>query len=93
MVWVNALDAADRGIEHGEMTEVWNDRGALRLPAYVTNRITPGVISVPQGAWYRPETPGGIDVGGSTNVLTSHFPTAYAKANGQHSNLVEIRKA
>ena len=53
----------------------------------------PGVVSVPQGAWYQPEGPGGLDVGGSVNVLTSHQQTAYAKANGQHSALVEIRKA
>lgn len=59
----------------------------------MTPRIAPGVISVPQGAWYDPSGAGGVDVGGSINVLTSHFPTAYAKGNGQHSNLVEIKKA
>ena len=62
------------------------------LPAHVTKRIAPGVISVPQGAWYKPEKPGGIDHGGSINVITSLHPTAYAKANGQHSNLVQIEK-
>jgi len=92
-VWVNSLDARARGIRNGDEIEVWNDRGALRLPAYVTPRIAPGVISVPQGAWYDPSGAGGVDVGGSINVLTSHFPTAYAKGNGQHSNLVEIEKA
>jgi anaerobic dimethyl sulfoxide reductase subunit A len=92
-VWVNALDARNRGIAHGDLVEVWNDRGSLVLPAYVTERIAPGVLSVPQGAWYDPATPGGTDNGGSVNILTSLFPTAYSKANGQHSNLVEMKKA
>jgi len=92
-VWLNTLDAEERGIAHGDPIRVFNDRGALELPAYVTERIMPGVISVPQGAWYRPESPGGVDKGGSTNVLTSHQTTAYAKANGQHSALVQVEKA
>lgn len=90
-IWVNTLDARDRGIANGDEIEVWNDRGRLRGPAFVTPRIAPSVISIPQGAWYTPD-PDGIDTGMSVNVLTSHHPTAYAKANGQHSNLVDIRK-
>ena len=93
MVWINELDAARRGIAHGDEVLIENDRGAVRLPAYVTHRIIPGVVSVPQGAWYTPEKPGGTDVGGSVNTLTSQQLTSYAKGNGQHSVLVEIRKA
>jgi anaerobic dimethyl sulfoxide reductase subunit A len=93
MVWINELDARTRGIAPGDKVRVFNGRGALILPAYVTQRIAPGVASVPQGAWYAPEKRGGVDLGGSMNTLTSHFPTAYSKANGQHSNLVEIVKA
>ncbi|RMB62120.1 DMSO/selenate family reductase complex A subunit [Tessaracoccus antarcticus] len=92
-VWINTLDADKRGIKEGDLTRVYNDFGELRLPAYVTNRILPGVSSVPQGAWYTPEKPGGVDVGGSVNTLTSHQTTAYAKGNGQHSALVQIERA
>lgn len=91
-VWINTLDAAARGIANGDALEVFNDRGALVLPAYVTPRIMPGVISVPQGAWYDPGT-GGVCKGGSVNVLTSQELTSYSKGNGQHSNLVEVRRA
>ncbi|MGA4506971.1 DMSO/selenate family reductase complex A subunit [Propionibacteriaceae bacterium G1746] len=93
MVWINEADAARRGIAQHDDVVVHNDRGEIKLPAYVTNRIIPGVVSVPQGAWYTPEKPGGVDVGGSVNTLTAHDLTAYAKGNGQHSALVEIRKA
>ncbi len=91
-VWVSTVDAAARGIEDGDDIEVFNDRGALLLPSHVTTRIAPGVISVPQGAWYAPDKPGGLDRGGAMNTLTSLHPTSYSKANGQHSNLVEIKK-
>lgn len=72
---------------------MFNDRGELKLPAYVTPRIMPGVISVPQGAWYKPEKPGGLDLGGSVNTITSMQTTSYAKANGVHSALVDVKKA
>jgi anaerobic dimethyl sulfoxide reductase subunit A len=92
-VWVSQIDAAARGIEDLDTIKVFNDRGALELPVHVTTRIAPGVISVPQGAWYTPDSPGGLDRGGSMNTLTSLHPTSYSKANGQHTNLVEIEKS
>ncbi len=92
-VWLSELDAEKRGIKHGDDIIVFNDRGELKLPAYVTPRIMPGVISVPQGAWYKPEKPGGLDLGGSVNTITSMQTTSYAKANGVHSALVDVKKA
>ncbi|WP_022851989.1 DMSO/selenate family reductase complex A subunit [Limisalsivibrio acetivorans] len=53
--WVNTKDAADLGIKHGDLIEVYNELGRVRIPAKVTSRIMPGVISIPQGAWYNPE--------------------------------------
>ncbi|MCC7208755.1 MAG: molybdopterin-dependent oxidoreductase, partial [Anaerolineae bacterium] len=91
-VWINPIDAAARGIQHGDMVEVFNDRGRIRLPAKVTPRIMPGVLSVPQGAWYTPDA-NGVDVGGSVNTLTKYHPSPLAKGNPQHTNLVEIEKA
>lgn len=92
VVWINTGDAADRRIANGDLVDVFNDRGRIRLPARVTARIAPGVVSVPQGAWYTPDAQG-VDVGGSVNTLTSWHPTAIAKGNAQHTTLVEIVKA
>lgn len=93
VVWISEVDAKARGVTAGDMVTVFNDRGRLKLPAHVTKRIMPGVISVPQGAWYTPDSAGGVDSGGSVNVLSSHHPTPYAKGNGQHSSLVQVEKA
>lgn len=69
-VWLNQRDAAARGIATGDVAEVRSERGVVRLPAYVTERIMPGVVCIPQGAWFAPDE-GGCDRGGSANVLTS----------------------
>lgn len=89
-VWINPADADPRGIRSGDQVIIRNDRGQVQVEAIVTPRIARGVVSVPQGAWYQPLRTAGLDVGGSVNVLTSQVPTAYAKANGQHSAFVEI---
>jgi anaerobic dimethyl sulfoxide reductase subunit A len=91
-VWINPLDAEERGIELGDKVYVFNDRGKLILPAKVTARIAPGVISVPQGAWYNPNKDG-VDEGGCINTLTTWRPSPLAKANPQHTNLVQVEKA
>lgn len=91
-VWINPIDAEARDIQLGDMVDVFNDRGRIRLPAKVTTRIVPGVVSVPQGAWYLPNADG-VDEGGCVNTLTAYRPSPLAKGNPQHTNLVEIEKA
>ena len=40
-VWMNPADAKARAIVDGNMVEVFNDRGTISVPAYVTSRQTP----------------------------------------------------
>lgn len=92
MVWINSTDARTRGISNGDDVLVYNDRGRIRTQARVTPRIAPGVVSVPQGAWYRPNADG-VDVGGCANTLTKYHPSPLAKGNPSHTALVEVKKA
>jgi len=87
-VWINPVDAGERGIDDGHMVEVFNDRGRIRIPAKVTERIMPGVVNVSQGAWYEPDEQG-VDLGGCANVLTgdSHSPSG---AHHMNSALVQV---
>lgn len=90
-MWMNPIDAKDRGIEDGEKVKVFNDRGTTYIPVKITSRIVPGVVAIPQGAWYTPNEKG-EDIRGSINILTSQRPTPLAKGNGQHTNLVEVER-
>ncbi len=91
-LWINPLDAKARGIEHNEKVKVYNDRGVTYVNAKVTPRIIPGVVSLPEGAWHTPDEKG-EDQNGCVNVLTKLQPTALAKGNPHHTNLVQVEKA
>lgn len=92
-VWINPIDAEKRGIKHGDLVRVVNDRGETRLFAKVTPRIVPGVTAISQGAWHTANMFGDkIDHGGCINTITSSRPSPLAKGNPQHTNLVEIYK-
>jgi len=89
-VWINAVDAAKRGIKDNDMILVYNDRGKIIMPAYVTSRIMPGTALIHQGGNYEPDE-NGIDRGASPNTLlggdkASNFTPA------RSTNLVQIEK-
>lgn len=90
-MWMHPDDARARGVVTGDRAEVFNDRGRIRIPVLVTERIMRGVVAIAQGAWYTPGSDG-IDARGSINVLTADRPTPLAKGNPQHTNLVEVRR-
>jgi anaerobic dimethyl sulfoxide reductase subunit A len=90
-VFINPLDADPRGILDGDRVKVYNGRGTLILPCRITPRILPGVIDVPQGAWWNPDQQG-FDHGGNINVLTSHRWTPFAFGTTQHTIMVEVEK-
>jgi anaerobic dimethyl sulfoxide reductase subunit A len=90
-IWINPKDAEAREILNGDMVRVFNDRGELLITARVTERIMPGVVDIPYGAWYDPDE-NGIDKGGSPNILTSE---KYSPGGAFPYNtcLVEVNKA
>jgi len=89
-VWINSADARVRGIKDGDMARIFNDRGEVVIPAQVTERIMPGVVDIPQGAWYNPDERG-VDRGGCANVLTrdEHSPGGAFCSN---TCLVQVEK-
>ena len=88
-VWINPADVTD--FSDGDWVIVESLRGKVKVQARVTQRVMPGVTSLPQGAWFNPQN--GIDIGGCVNSLTAYRPSPIAKANPQHTNRVKIYKA
>jgi anaerobic dimethyl sulfoxide reductase subunit A len=90
-IFINPIDAVARGLQDGDLARVWNDRGELVIHARLTERILPGVVDIPQGAWWNPDAHG-LDLGGCINVLTSQRWTPLAFATTQHTIMVEVEK-
>lgn len=91
-LWINPADAGARGIRAGDPVRVFNDRGASFIPAKVTPRVMPGVVLLPEGAWYEPDAQG-RDHAGCPNVLTSQRPSPLAKGDPMHTSLVDVARA
>jgi anaerobic dimethyl sulfoxide reductase subunit A len=90
-VWLHPRDAHGRGIRDGELVRVFNDRGAVVLPARVTDRIAPGAVSIKEGAWFTPDAEG-TDVRGCANVLTDDR-SAPCGATTYNTNEVDVAPA
>jgi anaerobic dimethyl sulfoxide reductase subunit A len=91
-LFMNVKDAEARGIADGDNVRVWNDRGEIIMPVRLTLRIMPGVVDIPQGAWFTPDGQG-VDRRGCANVLTSERPTPYCYGNTQQTIAVQVEKA
>jgi len=83
-------DAKARGIRDGDWVRVFNDQGEVRLEAYVTSRIMPGVTVIRQGAWYEPDEKG-VDWGPSPSTLLGGDLESCTTAP-KATNLVQIEK-
>ena len=90
-VSLNTSDARARGIGDDDWVRVFNDRGQMIIRAHVTERIMPGVVDIPQGAWYSPDE-NGVDHGGCCNVLTRDEPSP-GGAFCSNTTLVQVERA
>ncbi len=89
-VTINAADAKKLGIKMGDIVEVWNDRGKVVLPAYVTERCMPGVLVVFEGVWMDVDK-NGVDRAGNPDFLTLDEPSP-AGAFAYNTVLANVRK-
>ncbi len=90
-VTLNASDAKRLGIRTGDVVDVWNDRGQVVVPAYVTERCMPGVAVLYEGAWMDLDN-NGIDRAGNPDFLTLDAPSP-AGAFAYNTVLVNVRKS
>jgi anaerobic dimethyl sulfoxide reductase subunit A len=87
---MNAADAKRLGLRTGNKVEVFNDRGRIVVPVYVSQRCMPGVVVCPEGTWIDLDE-NGVDRGGNPNLLTADEPSP-AGSFAYNTILVDIRK-
>jgi trimethylamine-N-oxide reductase (cytochrome c) len=92
-IWLHSSEAAKRGIKHGEIIKIFNERGIVLGGAYVTERLCPGVVSMDHGARIDPIILGKVDRGGAINTI-SPATTISKNCVGQATTgfLVEVSK-
>ncbi len=91
--WLNPEEAKKRGIRHGDIVKVFNERGVVLAGAYVTERLRTGTAYMDHGARYDPIIPGEVDRGGAINTITPHNRTSKnVTGMAVSSFLVEVQK-
>ena len=91
--WLNPQEAKKRGIKHGDIVKVFNERGIVLAGAYVTERLIPGAAYMDHGARYDPIIPGAVDRGGAINTITPHNKMSKnVTGMAVSSFLVEVQK-
>ena len=89
--FMNPEDAHPRGITDGMVIRLFNARGAIYAGVRVTDRIRPGVVMVPTGAWLDPDPDNpSLCKHGNPNMLAPDRPTSkLAQGPAAHSCLVQ----
>jgi anaerobic selenocysteine-containing dehydrogenase len=87
-VMINTADADRLGIAQGDVVQIGNGRGRLRIHARVTDAVKPGVL-VAEGLW---PNKAHLD-GEGINVLTGADAPAPHGGAAFHDNKVWLRKA
>jgi anaerobic selenocysteine-containing dehydrogenase len=92
-LWMNPSDAGARGIKQDDMVRIFNERGSVVTAAYVTERMMPGVVRIPNGAGYNPIEIGKSSMGGTINTICP-LNTTSRNAFGMVTNayLVQVEK-
>ncbi|MFZ7126420.1 MAG: molybdopterin-dependent oxidoreductase, partial [Desulfobacterales bacterium] len=69
-LWLHTSEAEKRGIKHGDIVKIFNERGIVLAGAYVTERLRPGVAYIDHGARHDPIKVGEIERGGAINTIS-----------------------
>ena len=79
--WMHPTDAEARGIAHGDIVMVHNQRGAVLFAAVVTERIIPGSLSIDHGAKIDMATLNNrqVDRGGCINLIAPGARDKYGR--------------
>ncbi|MEX1046900.1 MAG: molybdopterin oxidoreductase family protein [Actinomycetota bacterium] len=82
---IHPHDAEARGLSDGDMARAFNDRGEVLIRIRVSDRVRPGVVSMPFG-WWASKSPGGT----AANALTPDGTSDRGGGPVFYDTLVEV---
>lgn len=89
---MNAMDAQKRGIQDGDMTIAFNDRGRVKVKAIINEAVRPGAVNISEGWWPRDFVEGSHQE--LTDSVTSPAQEASYESMAQMQGIpIEVRKA
>ena len=99
-IYLNTLDAKQRGIETGDLVSVYNERGRSLAGALVTDDMMPGVVRLATGSWYdrqhadsRSSGGAGFDNNANPNSLTlDRGASSFSQGCSAQTCLVEVER-
>ena len=95
-VFMNADDAAERGIQAGDTVRCFNDFGSMLRIAQPMQGMMPGTVGIPHGVhsvFDESDPDNIIDRGGSEQMLSDGLQSNYfPQVDGYNSLLIEIEK-
>ncbi|MCX6079258.1 MAG: molybdopterin-dependent oxidoreductase [Chloroflexi bacterium] len=89
--FMNPKDAAERGIKNGNVVLITSKHGKVIRLVLVTNRISPGIVTLGEGAWAQVDEASGIDMAGATNTLNGDFATGQGHS-GHNTCIVQVTR-
>lgn len=90
-VFLSAKDAKERGIKSGDTVLITSPHGKTLRIATVTERLMPGIVGLPHGAWVNVDEKTGIDHAGADNYIVGACPTGQG-VNGYNSCIAQVEK-
>lgn len=87
VVELHSVDAANRSISTGDLVEVARGESALAIEAEISDRVLPGLVSIPFGWWAQHFD--GVD---SVNALTNDSLTDWGGGVAYGDTLVTVRR-
>jgi molybdopterin guanine dinucleotide-containing S/N-oxide reductase-like protein len=91
--WLHPTEAAKRGIKHGDIIKMFNERGTVLGAAYITERVIQGALMQDHGARTDEIISGELERGGNHNMICpDHISSEHCTAMATNNFLVEVAK-
>lgn len=74
--WLHPSEAEKRGIRHGDIVKIFNEKGIVLAGAYVTERLIEHTCYIDHGSRLDPIIPEEVDRGGAINNITPTHPVS-----------------